>query len=122
MTQLPGERAPKKALRLIDIFISSPGDVKEERQIASRVIESFNRTLSIANHYVLKPRAYEDWTPPVASEDPQTTVNRYMMKAGQSEMPSLCWLLSTSVLKNEDRTTFFDWSRLQLSEGLCIYF
>jgi len=34
----------------------------------------------------------------------------------------LYWLLSISVLKNEWRTTFFDWSRLQLSEGLCVHF
>jgi hypothetical protein len=34
----------------------------------------------------------------------------------------LYWLLGISVLKNEGRTTFFDWSPLQLSEGLCVHF
>ena len=32
----------------------------------------------------------------------------------------LYWLTSIPVLKNEKRTKFFDWSRLQLSEGLCV--
>ncbi len=31
-------------------------------------------------------------------------------------------LLSTSVLKNEKRTAFFNCSLLQLSEGLCVHF
>jgi hypothetical protein len=34
---------------------------------------------------------------------------------------SLYWLLSTSILKNEERTAFFAWARLQLSEGLCVH-
>jgi hypothetical protein len=35
---------------------------------------------------------------------------------------ALYWLLSTSVLKNETQTKFFDSSRLQLSEGVCVHF
>jgi PAS domain-containing protein len=33
----------------------------------------------------------------------------------------LYWLLSTSVLKNEKRTAFFDCSLLQLFEGVCVH-
>jgi hypothetical protein len=42
--------------------------------------------------------------------------------ATHADTDPLYWLLSLSVLKHEWRTTFFDWSRLQLSEGIYVQF
>src|SRR5215472_5870721 len=45
---------PLGTLKKIEVFISSPGDVYEERQIVKRVIDRCNRVHSIAERYVLR--------------------------------------------------------------------
>ncbi len=76
----------KPPLKKIDIFISSPSDVYEERQIAKHVIERCNRMHSIAERYVLRPLAYEENAPAEVGSRPQTVVDRHMMKAGSSDL------------------------------------
>lgn len=76
----------KPPLRRIEVFISSPGDVSEERRIAKCVIERFNRMHSFAERYVLRPLAYEDSTPAEVGNRPQTIVDRRMIKAGSSDL------------------------------------
>ena len=76
----------KPPLRRIEIFISSPGDVHEERHIVKRVIERCNRLHSIAERYVLRPQAYEESATAQVGERPQTIVDHQMMKAGSSDL------------------------------------
>src|SRR5260370_39304295 len=60
------------------------------------------------------------------SSDPCMSQNKTSVKPLAShhlqDAPTLYWLFSIPVLKNKKRTKFFDWSRLQLSEGLCVHF
>ena len=76
----------KPPLRKINVFISSPGDVSEERHIVKRVIERCNRVHSIAERYVLRPLAYEESAPAEVGQRPQIIVDRHMMNAGSSDL------------------------------------
>ena len=73
-------------MQKISIFISSPSDVYEERQIALHVIERCNKLRSIANRYFLKLLAYEEIVPAVVGRRPQTIVDSYMMEASKSDV------------------------------------
>jgi hypothetical protein len=59
----------------VDIFISSPSDVAEEREIVKRTIEKLNRLVYIKQKYVLNPLAYEDDVPPRIGLEAQAVVN-----------------------------------------------
>jgi Domain of unknown function (DUF4062) len=74
------------SLRRIDVFISSPSDVYEERHIVKRVIDRCNRMDSIAEHYVLRLLDYEARVPAEVGKRPQTIVDNHMMKAGSSDL------------------------------------
>jgi hypothetical protein len=76
----------KPPLRKIDVFISSPSDVSEERHIVKRVIERCNRLHSVVDRYVLRPLAYEESAPAEVGQRPQTIVDRHMMKASSSDL------------------------------------
>lgn len=89
-----------KILQRLDIFISSPSDVRQERQIALRAIERLNQMPHIAERFVLKPLAYEQMTPAKIGESPQEVVNEYMPRAGETDI-FVCMLwhrLGTPVL------------------------
>ena len=73
-------------LKKIDVFISSPGDVSEERQIAKRIIDRCNRVHSIAERYVLRPLAYEEIAPAEVGKSPQVIVDLHMREASKSDL------------------------------------
>lgn len=75
-----------KTLKKVDIFISSPGDVETEREIAIGVINRLNNMSHIQDCFVLKPLAYEDIVPAAVGNTPQSIVDRYMMEAGKSDI------------------------------------
>ena len=108
MQHPPFERTSNKTLQQIDIFISSPGDVKQERQVALRVIRRLNRIHYISDRYLLKALAYEDIVPPTVGQQPQTTVDHYMMEAGKSDLfiCILCHRMGTSVIHEETSEQF----------------
>lgn len=75
-----------KTLKKIDIFISSPSDVDEEKRIALKVIEDLNSTPYISDKFALKALEYKTEVPPVVGITPQRTVDLYMMKADQANI------------------------------------
>ncbi|MBK8023251.1 MAG: DUF4062 domain-containing protein [Chloroflexi bacterium] len=75
-----------KMLRKIDVFISSPGDVRAEREIAARVVDRLNALAFVQQHFTLRALAYEDRVPPSVGSAPQQTVDRYMMQAKDSDL------------------------------------
>jgi hypothetical protein len=75
-----------ETINKLDIFISSPHDVTEERKVTLGVIQQLNRRGNIKTHYVLKPLAYEDIVPGAVGEAPQSFVDHYMMEAGNSDI------------------------------------
>ncbi len=95
----------EKTLQKIDIFISSPGDVAEERKIALEVIEQLNSMPHITDRYTLKPLAYEKIVPAAIGDAPQRTVDRYMMQADQADI-FICILwgrMGTPVIDEEGK-------------------
>ena len=107
--QQPLFRRPSiKILQKIDIFISSPSDVYEERRIAEQVIHRLNRLHSIAERYILRPLIYEESVPAIIGQKPQVVVDRYMMEAGKSDI-YICLLwqrMGTPVIDEETGEQF----------------
>jgi hypothetical protein len=97
-----------QTVQKIAIFISSPGDVYEERQIALRVIERFNKRNSVASRYFLKPLAYEEIVPAVVGQRPQAIVDNYMMEAATADIfVCILWQrMGTPVLDEETGEQF----------------
>lgn len=54
----PHAMVPLESGKMVRIFISSPNDVKQERERAREVIESLRRRY--ARHFALKPVFWED--------------------------------------------------------------
>ena len=77
---------PSGTLKKIHVFLSSPGDMSEERHRVKRVIEQYNHLHSIAERYVLRLLAYEESAPAEVGQKPQTIVDRHMLKAGSSDL------------------------------------
>jgi|GEM_PF-142284 len=74
----------------IDIFISSPGDLGEEREIVKRVVEKLNRS-SLKNDYFFVPFLFEDEVPPEIGESAQLIVDRYMQVQNSYILVSMFW-------------------------------
>lgn len=80
-----------KWLQRVDIFISSPSDVAEEREAILRVIERLNRLSYIRTRYVLNPLLYEKEVPPEAGDHAQMIVDRYMAVEDSYLLICLMW-------------------------------
>jgi len=76
----------KPPLRKIDVFISSPGDVSEERHIVKRVIHRCNRLHSIAERYVLRLLDYEESAPAELVYRRQIIVVQYLLNVARSNV------------------------------------
>lgn len=74
-------------LKKIDIFISSPNDVELEREAIKRAIELLNRSVFIAEGYLLFPLAYEELVPPEIGQPAQIIIDQYMQE------PEQCYML-----------------------------
>ena len=69
----------------LNVFISSPGDVAQERKIAKDMIHELN-AMDILGNCRLEPCAYEDIVPGVVGELPQLTVDRYMLRPQDADI------------------------------------
>lgn len=70
----------KDQVTRLNVFISSPGDVNEERDIAEQIILKVGRNPLIEPHFTLKPLRFEKDVPSAAM-NPQDAVDYYMGKA-----------------------------------------
>jgi hypothetical protein len=92
----------------VSVFISSPGDVREERRRATEVVDRLNRLRHIAERMFLKPCAYEELVPPLMGRDPQPIVDEYMTKAADADL-FICMLwgrMGTPVICPETKERF----------------
>src|SRR4249919_2624362 len=62
----------------LDIFISSPSDVRHERRLAEKVVGRLSDLPYTRQNFVLNPLAYEEEVPAEIGESPQFTVDNYM--------------------------------------------
>ncbi|MEM9366939.1 MAG: NACHT domain-containing protein [Planctomycetota bacterium] len=69
------------------VFVSSPGDLQDERDAAARVIEDIGQESLIADHFSLRCYRYEDRTPPVVGGDePQEVVDYFTARASEVDI------------------------------------
>jgi hypothetical protein len=71
------------------VFLSSPGDVFEERRIALNLLEHFPRQPLLSGKVSLEVVAWDDPdapTPLAATEPPQDSVNRYKPRSSQCDL------------------------------------
>jgi formylglycine-generating enzyme required for sulfatase activity len=75
--------------RFIRIFLSSPGDVAEERKIAREVINDLAFDTQLRNKVVVRPVAWDDLnsrTPMIAMLPPQEAINRGLPKPSECDI------------------------------------
>lgn len=71
------------------IFLSSPGDVNAERDLAQQVVEQFNRDVEFNSHFQLHLYRWDDPNvrlPMEAGETPQKSVDVYMKKPSECDL------------------------------------
>jgi hypothetical protein len=90
---MTNEHPNSPLLQRVNIFISSPGDLKPEREIIARSLEKLNDMPQIGEKYYLKGLAYEGEVPPIVGTNAQGVVNRYMI-APQDAYLVICVLWS----------------------------
>jgi hypothetical protein len=88
-TSGPQGNTPVQVTR-IDVFISSPSDVAEEREIVGRVIERLNRSV-LRDHFFVVPLLYEQDVPPEVGRNAQCVVDRYMHVQRSQVMVCVLW-------------------------------
>lgn len=79
-----------ETVQKLKVFISSPGDVKDERAIAAQIIRDLNFKPEFRGHFLLEPLRWDDpeVSTPISSHDtPQRSVDIYKKK------PSECHLV-----------------------------
>lgn len=65
--------------RVMNVFISSPGDLFPERDALEEVIDEMNGRAVFVNRVKLVPQKYEDTAPAVVGMEPQVVVERYLV-------------------------------------------
>jgi formylglycine-generating enzyme required for sulfatase activity len=73
----------------IRVFISSPGDVTQERGIAAKVIDNLNFNDEFQGKFALQPMRWDDpqvMLPMSAIETAQLSVDRYLIKPSQCDL------------------------------------
>jgi hypothetical protein len=65
--------------RVIQIFIASPGDVHDEREIATEVIQRWNDLNARERSLVLLPLGWETHSSPELGTRPQAVINRQVL-------------------------------------------
>lgn len=78
--------------KVLKVFVSSPGDVKAERQAVKRVAASINPR-PYANNCHLECYLYEESVPPVAGLSAQSVVDNYMLRPEEADI-FVCFLWS----------------------------
>ncbi len=105
----------------IRVFISSPGDVPQERDDAQAVVEEINASGEFASHFLLKLYRWDNpdvALPMPATDTPQKSVDLYMIWPSQCDLVVvLFWSKMGSPLVMNDRE-YLSGTHYEYSEGL----
>lgn len=74
------------SIRPVSIFLSSPGDVQAERDRAKKACLELQLEPTMRQHFRLDSYAFEDRVPPLIGDQPQQTVDRYMLRPGDADV------------------------------------
>lgn len=73
-------------MRSIRIFVSSPSDLKPEREAISGLVDEFNKDPVFRERYKFIAMLYEEMTPSFIGEIPQEVVNQQMLRASEADL------------------------------------
>jgi formylglycine-generating enzyme required for sulfatase activity len=79
----------KHTPKFFDIFLSSPGDVPEERDIVEAVVDAINRSGEFANRFTLRLYRWDDKNvviPMPVTDIPQRSVDSYMTRPSECDL------------------------------------
>lgn len=80
-------------MRNIKVFISSPGDLREARQVVAELLRDFNERPTIRDRYKFSAYLYEEHAPALTGEGPQDVVNEQMLQPRDADIV-ICMLWS----------------------------
>ena len=94
-------------VQLLHIFISSPGDLRSEREVVKAVIDDLNQSPYFMNRIKLIPYAYEDSVPAEIGREPQVIVDNYLLAPDQASIfICMLWLrMGTPTIGLDDPAT-----------------
>src|SRR5690349_11948407 len=79
--------ATREPLLPVKIFFSSPGDLFPERAIAKTFVAQELASYPHLRHdYAFLPYAYEDEVPPIVGEEPQPSIDKYLLKPEDADI------------------------------------
>lgn len=108
-------------VRFFRIFLSSPGDVPQERNDAEVVIREINDSGEFSNHFLLKLFRWDDRTvvlPMPVTDIPQKSVDVYMLRPSECDLVAvLFWTRMGSPLVMDERE-YLSGTHYEYSEAL----
>src|SRR5215207_15406 len=73
-------------MRNVKVFVSSPGDLKIERQLVAALIDSFNSRATLRDNYKFTAYLYERFAPAMSGESPQDVVDTQMLRPSETDV------------------------------------
>lgn len=73
-------------VRVLRVFVSSPGDLSAERQVVDDVVNRWNESPQIAERIALRVLRWEKYVPPVLGDPPQVVVDRFLGRAASADI------------------------------------
>lgn len=87
-----GRKKHAKA-RVINVFISSPGDLFPERKALQEILDEMNHRAAFVDRVKLVPQMYEVSAPAIVGMEPQLVVDSYLVPADQADIfVCMLWL------------------------------
>lgn len=80
-------------MRNVKVFVSSPSDLRRERDAVSTLIRTLNERPTIRDRYKFSPYLYEEHAPAVSGEAPQQVINEQMIEPHGADI-LICMLWS----------------------------
>lgn len=74
------------SVRVVTVFVSSPSDLKPEREAVKQLCNEFNNRALMRGKYKFEPLLYEEMVPAASGLSPQEIVDRKMMKASNADI------------------------------------
>src|SRR5688572_16079856 len=80
-------------MRNVRVFISSPGDLHEQRRMVAQDIEELNKRAGFRDRYKFVAYLYEQLAPAMTGDGPQDVVNEQMLRPSDADIV-VCMLWS----------------------------
>lgn len=111
-----------KPVTMLQVFIASPGDVQEERDVICQVLQDWNDRHADEYGYVLQPRRWEKHSTPELGGRPQAILNRQIVDSCDILIGIFWTKLGTPTGESESGTVEEIERAANLSKPVMLYF